>query len=151
MGSHYFSYRLHNLCPPICSLLGSLWVPFSGHVEHSMSMTLTSVSVPTDLSLWGYLGTLTGSASCYRGMKLPVSGLCLFLFPSLLQVSVSLLSRPFPFPSLRAAVFGGDYAVLTLEYELGKRSSQILELGKAGGRQESKSGWDICVAAAPDA
>lgn len=107
--------------------------------------------VPTDLSLWGYLGTLTGSASCYRGMKLPVSGLCLFLFPSLLQVSVSLLSRPFPFPSLRAAVFGGDYAVLTLEYELGKRSSQILELGKAGGRQESKSGWDICVAAAPDA
>lgn len=48
-------------------------------------------------------------------------------------------------------MFGGDYAVLTLEYELGKSSSQILELGKAGGRQESKSGQDICVAADPDA
>lgn len=64
---------------------------------------------------------------------------------------MSPLSCPFPFLSVRAAVFGGDYAVLTLEYELGKSSSQILELGKAGGRQESKSGQDICVAADPDA
>ena len=29
-------------------------------------------------------------------------------------------------------MFRGDYAVLTLEYELGESGSQILELGKAG-------------------
>lgn len=29
-------------------------------------------------------------------------------------------------------MFGGDYLVLTLEYELGESGSQILELGKAG-------------------
>lgn len=39
---------------------------------------------------------------------------------------------PSPFPAPRLSVFGGDYAVLTLEYELGESSSQILELGKAG-------------------
>lgn len=41
---------------------------------------------------------------------------------------------PSPFPAPRLSVFGGDYAVLTLEYELGSDSSQILELGKAGAR-----------------
>lgn len=87
------------------------------------------------LRLWGFLSLACDSPSPFSPP----------------WVSLSPLSCPFPFPSLRAAVFGGDYAVLTLEYELGKSSSQILELGKAGGRQGSKNGWDICVAAAPDA
>lgn len=33
-------------------------------------------------------------------------------------------------------MFGGDYAVLTLEYELGESGSQILELGEAGAQAE---------------
>lgn len=41
-------------------------------------------------------------------------------------------TAPSPFPAQRLSVFGGDYAVLTLEYELGRNGSQILELGKAG-------------------
>lgn len=43
-----------------------------------------------------------------------------------------LVSCPFPLPTSRLSVFGGDYTVLTLEYELGESGSQILELGKAG-------------------
>lgn len=39
---------------------------------------------------------------------------------------------PSLFPAPRLSVFGRDYAVLTLEYELGKSDSQILELEKAG-------------------
>lgn len=53
-------------------------------------------------------------------------------FPSPLVLLPLLSAVPSPFPALRLSVFGGDYAVLTLEYELGESGSQILELGEAG-------------------
>lgn len=53
-------------------------------------------------------------------------------FPSPLVSLPLLISCPFPFPSSQAVGVWGDYAVLTLEYELGESGSQILELGEAG-------------------
>ena len=66
---------------------------------------------------WGLLG-----ASYFRltSTSLPPRSLCL-------------CSSAAPSPSCapRLSLFGGDYAVLTLEYELGESISQILELGRA--------------------
>lgn len=122
-------------------------------MEHSVSYGTDWCPSPHRSVPLGITGGVLQEVLPAKGVGLPVSGLCLPLSfpPPPPQVSVSLLSCPFPFPSLRAAVFGGDYAVLTLEYELGKSRSQILESGKARGRQGSRRGRDICVAAAPDA
>lgn len=53
-------------------------------------------------------------------------------FPSPCVSLPLLIAVPPPFPAPRLSVFEGDYAVLTLEYELVESGSQILELGKAG-------------------
>lgn len=52
--------------------------------------------------------------------------------PPLWSLCPCLAAAPSSCPAPRLPVFGGDYSVLTLEYELGESGSQILELGKAG-------------------
>lgn len=75
----------------------------------------------------GLAGLGGGVGSCVSSCLLLTSSL-----PPLWSLCPCLSAAPSPCPPPRLSLFGGDYAVLTLEYELGESSSQMLELGKAG-------------------
>lgn len=139
------AHNMRHTLPPWGAPLGGICFPFS---EHERAWAWGSYCGP-DCMEW-VLGASGAAVLSLRGssqvlpaqLGVPGRAACWALWefslpahllhPSPLVSLPQLLALSSLFPAPRLSVFGGDYAVLTLEYELGECGSQILELGKAG-------------------